>query len=157
MFCNPSNSVDFNFRTRNLLYRSQPALCLSFLAERMETFRSKHFCMRVRIFGNDRRNDYAFAFCDETIYRKKAQVIFFSGAFLPCGRPGYPHFAVFAAHSFTSFRNCSAGATIPNALALRRTPKRTRQINEFCASKISQQTVGLQIPNEKCYITANNC
>ena len=83
----------------------------------METFRSEHFCMRVRIFGNDRRNDYAFAFCDETIYRKKAQVNFFSGAFLPCGRPGYPHFAVFAAHSFTSFRNCSAGATIPNVLS----------------------------------------
>ena len=69
--------MDFNFRTRNLLYRSQPALCLSFLAERMETFHSEHFCMRGRIFGNDRRNDCAFAFCDETIYRKKAQVIFF--------------------------------------------------------------------------------
>lgn len=38
----------------------------------METFRAEPFCLRVRIFGNDRRNDYAFAFCDETIYRKKA-------------------------------------------------------------------------------------
>ena len=53
----------------------------------------------------------------------------------------------YAAHSFTSFRNCSAGATIPNALALGRARKRTRQINEFCNSKISRQTVGLQIHN----------
>ena len=52
-----------------------------------------------------------------------------------------------AAHSSTPFRNCSAGATIPNALALGRTHKRTHQINKFCVSKISQQTVGLQIPN----------
>ena len=33
--------------------------------------------------------------------------------FTPPPPSGYSHFAVFAAHSFTSFRNCSAGATIP--------------------------------------------
>ena len=109
----------------------------------METFRSEHFCMRVRIFGNDRRNDYAFTFCDEIIYRKKAQVIFFSGAFLPCGRPGYSHFAVFAAHSFTSFRNCFNAATpIPaiRSLHLLRSCIRKTQphiFNFFIISEIS--------------------
>ena len=55
----------FDFRSRNFLYCPQPALRLSLLAELMETFRAEYFCVRCGISWNDRRNDNAFAFCDE--------------------------------------------------------------------------------------------
>lgn len=87
---------------------------------------------------------FCFAFVVLIFFGKKD---FFSERICQAGLFVVPPFGFITSLRPAPFRNGSAATTIPNASALGRARERTRQISEFCASKISQQTAGLQIPN----------
>lgn len=100
--------------------------------------------LSISVFGRFLTFLLLFCLCRFNFFWKKD---FFSERICQAGLFVVPPFGFIASLRPAPFRNGSAATTIPNASALGRARERTRQISEFCASKISQQTAGLQIPN----------
>ena len=89
--------------------------------------------------------------CQEQHCRPSRNRIYFRSfrrrlRFTPPPPSGYPHFAVFAAHSFTSFRNCSAGATIPKPQAWDVRVSAHVKYPSFASAKSRSIPSGMQIP-----------